>query len=149
MTDRAAVHAWCDFLRARIAEEQRAAEGAASAPDGTGVPVWTLTEAGEPELGVRAGDDVLLTVRTGRGPWADLVVAEHLVRFQPRRAYADLTAWVNLVDLLDPLGQLRPGGGKRTPHRRPPVRRPLPGPPRLPRAGPAMTSPPRACSAPG
>ncbi|MER6017721.1 DUF6221 family protein [Streptomyces anulatus] len=101
MTDQAAVHAWCDFLRARIAEEQRAAEGAASAPDGTGVPVWTLTEAGEPELGVRAGDDVLLTVRTGRGPWADLVVAEHLVRFQPRRAYADLTAWVNLVDLLD------------------------------------------------
>ncbi|MDG9688252.1 DUF6221 family protein [Streptomyces sp. DH18] len=101
MTDRAAVHAWCDFLRARIAEEQRAAEGAASAPDGTGVPVWMLTEAGEPELGVRAGDDVLLTVRTGRGTWADLVVAEHLVRFQPRRAYADLTAWVNLVDLLD------------------------------------------------
>ncbi|MBV7674243.1 hypothetical protein STHAL_32880 [Streptomyces halstedii] len=93
MTDQAAVHAWCEFLRARIAEEQRAVGGAASAPDGTGVPVWTLTEAGEPELGVRAGDDVLLTVRTGRGPWADLVVAAHLVRTQPRRAYADLTAW--------------------------------------------------------
>ncbi|WP_406414638.1 hypothetical protein OG923_34630 (plasmid) [Streptomyces halstedii] len=70
-------------------------------PDGTGVPVWKLTEAGEAELGVRAGDDVLLTVRTGRGPWADLVVAEHLVRAQPRRVYADLTAWVNLVDMLD------------------------------------------------
>lgn len=72
MTDRTAVHAWCEFLRARIAEEQWAVGGAASAPDGTGVPVWELTEAGEAELGVRAGDDVLLTVRTGRGPWADL-----------------------------------------------------------------------------
>ncbi|MFJ1744334.1 DUF6221 family protein [Streptomyces microflavus] len=101
MIDRAAVRAWCDFLRARIAEEQWAVGGAASAPDGTAVREWELTEAGEAELGVRAGDDVLLTVRTGRGPWADLVVAEHLVRTQPRRAYADLTAWVNLVDLLD------------------------------------------------
>ncbi|MEU5137016.1 DUF6221 family protein [Streptomyces californicus] len=101
MTDWATVHAWCEFLRARIAEEQWAVGGAASAPDGTGVPVWELTEAGEAELGVRAGDDVLLTVRTGRGPWADLVVAEHLVRAQPRRVHADLTAWVNLVDMLD------------------------------------------------
>ncbi|WP_158697920.1 hypothetical protein [Streptomyces prunicolor] len=56
---------------------------------------------GAPELGVRTGDDVLLTARTGRGPWADLVVAEHIVRTQPRRAFADLAAWVELVDLLD------------------------------------------------
>ncbi|MFJ1744332.1 hypothetical protein ACIOG4_37500 [Streptomyces microflavus] len=56
-------------------------------------------------LGVRAGGDVLLTVRTGRGPWADLV-AEHLVPTEPRRAYADLAAWVNLLDLLDHWGNV-------------------------------------------
>ncbi|KUN51715.1 hypothetical protein AQJ46_51050 [Streptomyces canus] len=101
MTERVTIHDWCEFLRVRIAEEQRAVEGAGSAPDGTHTHPWELTEAGAPELGVRAGDDVLLTVRTGRGPWADLVVAEHVVRTQPRRAIADLDAWVELVDLLD------------------------------------------------
>ncbi|MDH6522024.1 DUF6221 family protein [Streptomyces sp. SAI-090] len=100
MTERSTIYDWCEFLRARIAEEQRAVEGAGSAPDGY-AHVWELTEAGAPELGVRAGDDVLVTVRTGRGPWADLVVAEHFVRTQPARAFADLDAWANLVDLLD------------------------------------------------
>lgn len=101
MTERPTVLDWCDFLRARIAEEQRAIEGAGSAPDGNNAHAWELTEAGAPELGVRAGEDVLLTVRTGRGPWTDLLVAQHLVRTQPARAFADLDAWVNLVDLLD------------------------------------------------
>ncbi|MET8768215.1 DUF6221 family protein [Streptomyces sp. NPDC004658] len=94
------VYDWCDFLRARIAEEQQAVEGAGSALDGIRAYPWKLTEAGAPELGVQAGDDVLLTVETGRGPWMDLVIAEHVVRSQPRRAYADLEAWSHLVDLL-------------------------------------------------
>ncbi|MET8816458.1 DUF6221 family protein [Streptomyces sp. NPDC004549] len=101
MTGRPTVFDWCDFLRTRIAEEQRAMEGAGSAPDGIRACEWELTEAGESELGVRAGDDVLLTVRTGRGPWVDLAVAEHLVRTQPRRSHADLDTWANLIDLLD------------------------------------------------
>lgn len=36
---------WCDFLRDRIAEDRRAAEGAAFAPDGLHAHPWELTEA--------------------------------------------------------------------------------------------------------
>nr|AHE39222.1 hypothetical protein pFRL3_445 [Streptomyces sp. FR1] len=46
---------WRDFLRARVAEEQRAAEGAGSALGGTRAHAWGVTEAGMPELGVRRG----------------------------------------------------------------------------------------------
>ncbi|MEU0846331.1 DUF6221 family protein [Streptomyces sp. NPDC005962] len=96
MTD---VWEWCEFLWARIAEEQRVTEGAGLTPDGIARP-WELTEAGAADLGVRAGDHVLATVRTGRGPWADHIVAEHRVRTQPRHTLAELDALASLVDLL-------------------------------------------------
>ncbi|WP_331759323.1 DUF6221 family protein [Streptomyces anulatus] len=90
---------WCEFLWTRIHEDRHAAEGAGQAPDGT-PRTWELTEAGTETFGVRAGEHLLATVTTGHGPWADHVVAQHVVRTQPRQALADLGALAQLVDLL-------------------------------------------------
>ncbi|MCQ8773094.1 DUF6221 family protein [Streptomyces telluris] len=62
---------------------------------------WELTEAGEADLGVLAGGRRVATVRTGHGLWADHIIAQHLVRTQPRHTVAELDALAELVDLLD------------------------------------------------
>lgn len=91
---------FCDFLRARIAEERWATEGAALAPDGDHAHPWEFTEPGT-QLGVRAAGAPLAAVSTGRGPWADHVVALHMVRTQPLHTLVELDALAELVDLLD------------------------------------------------
>lgn len=50
---------------------------------------------------MQAGSQSIATIRTGHGPWADHIVAQHLVRTQPRHTVADLDAQADLVDLLD------------------------------------------------
>ncbi|MBT2511660.1 hypothetical protein J7I98_38965 [Streptomyces sp. ISL-98] len=86
---------WARFLRARVEDEQQAANSAST--DGW----WELTEPGARRFGVQAGGRVIAPVLTGRGHWPDREVTLHIVRNQPGRTSDDLVAKLMLLNLLE------------------------------------------------